>query len=385
MHFLLILGVICVLAWTYLLLAHGEFWRVERLPLHTSEAALPAGSVAVVIPARNEADVIGKAIDSLLQQALADALRIFVVDDNSTDATAEVARQAALLGARPDAVTVIAGAPLPPGWSGKLWAVHQGIEQALAECPDYPDYLLLTDADVHHSPDNVARIVGIARNGDYDLASFMVKLHCRSLAERLLIPAFVFFFFMLYPPKWIRDPRYKTSGAAGGCILLRPAALKRAGGLAAVRNAVIDDCALAGVIKRSGGRVWLGATPDTCSVRTYPSLGAIEHMIARTAFNQLRHSGWLLAGAITGLGLTFLLPVVLLLSGSLMVGLLGVASWMMMVTAYLPMVRFYGLNPLWGLTLPFSATFYMAATVHSAIKYWMGKGGEWKGRAQDLS
>ena len=195
---------------------------------------------------------------------------------------------------------------MPPGWSGKLWAVQQGIEQALQL---QPKFLLLTDADIQHSPENVATLVAIAERGGYDLASFMVKLHCRSVAEKLLIPAFVFFFFLLYPPEWIRDPQRKTAGAAGGCMLIRPAALARAGGIAAIRHEIIDDCALAAAVKRSGGKVWLGVTQETRSLRAYGSFSEIERMIARTAFNQLRHSTWLLAAALAGLLLTYVLPV----------------------------------------------------------------------------
>ncbi len=260
--------------------------------------------------------------------------------------------------------------------------MQQGIEQALLL---QPEFLLLADADIQHSPQNVATLVTVAERGGYDLASFMVKLHCRSVAEKLLIPAFVFFFFMLYPPDWIRDPRRKTAGAAGGCMLIRPAALARAGGIAAIRNEIIDDCALATAVKRSGGRVWLGLTPDTRSLRAYGSFAAIERMIARAAFNQLRHSAWLLTAAIAGLIATYLLPLLLLVSGSRAIVTLGAAACLVMFVAYLPMVRFYGLNGLWALTLPISAAFYLWATLHSALKYWSGRGGEWKGRAQDMA
>jgi hopene-associated glycosyltransferase HpnB len=213
----------------------------------------------------------------------------------------------------------------------------------------------------------------------------MVKLHCRSLAEKLLIPAFVFFFFMLYPPQWIRDPRRKTAGAAGGCILIRSAALERIGGIAAIRGEIIDDCALARAVKRTGGRVWLGATADTHSVRPYNSFGEIEKMIARTAFNQLRHSFWLLLGTVIGMVLTYLLPLALMVSGSARLAMVGAAAFVLMCGSYVPMVQFYELNPLWALTLPFSAAFYTLATLHSAVQYWRGRGGEWKGRAQDRS
>lgn len=343
--------------------------------LTTAEA-----TIAVVVPARNEADVIGRCVTSLLQQSCAEQLHIFVVDDNSTDATAAIVQQVASRSPRGARVRVIPGHPLPPGWSGKLWAVQQGIEQALAL---HPDFLLLTDADIEHSPDNVARLVEIAQAGSYDLASFMVKLHCRSLAEKLLIPAFVFFFFLLYPPRWIRDPRRKAAGAAGGCMLLRPSALERAGGIAAIRHEIIDDCALARAVKRSGGKVWLGLTADTHSLRAYNSFAEIERMIARTAFNQLRHSAWLLLGAVLGMLLVFVLPLVLLSTRSPILVTIGAVACLLISAAYLPMIRFYRLNPFWALTLPLSAIFYVAATIHSALKYWSGRGGEWKGRAQD--
>src|SRR5271157_3993155 len=264
----LMAGVACVLAWMYLLLARGRFWMVQRLGAETAPLA-DAGLIAVIIPARNEADVIGKSVSSLLQQSYAGPIHIFVVDDGSTDNTATSARRAAWSIGREEALTVLAGQPLSTGWSGKLWAVQQGIERAL---PLLPRFLLLTDADIQHSPENVATLVAVAETGSYDLVSFMVKLHCRSLAEKLLIPAFVFFFFMLYPPEWVRagptlaskmrtrtlrQARGKlwgtnTAGAAGGCMLIRPAVLERIGGIAAIRNQIIDDCALARAVKRSG-------------------------------------------------------------------------------------------------------------------------------------
>jgi hopene-associated glycosyltransferase HpnB len=337
--------------------------------------------IAVIIPARDEADVIGTSVASLLRQSCVDALHIFVVDDNSTDRTADAVRQAAAQSSQGERVSVISGRGLPSGWSGKLWAVQQGIEQAVVL---RPEFLLLTDADIEHSPENVATLVRIAETGDYDLASFMVKLHCRSLAEKLLIPAFVFFFFLLYPPKWIRNPRRKTAGAAGGCMLIRPAALERAGGITAVRQEIIDDCALAGAVKRTGGKVWLGLTAETSSLRVYNTFAEIERMIARTAFNQLRHSAWLLLGTVLAMLLVFVLPAVLLASRSALLAIIGGAAYFLMSAIYLPMVRFYQLNPLWALTLPFSAVFYVGATIHSAAMYWSGRGGEWKGRAQDV-
>ena len=378
--FIPIAGVIGLLAWLYLVLGHGRFWRVRRLGAPKLPPAKITAAIAVVIPARNEADVIGKAVRSLLRQTCADSPRIFVVDDNSTDGTAEAARQAANELSQAEQLTVLAGRSLPDGWTGKLWAVQQGIEQALTL---HPQFLLLTDADIEHAPDNLATLIALAESGGYDLVSFMVKLHCRSLAEKFLIPAFVFFFFLLYPPEWIRDPRRKTAGAAGGCMLIRPVALERIGGIAAIRQEIIDDCALARAVKSTGGKVWLGVTGETRSLRPYNSLGEIEHMIARTAFNQLRHSAWLLLGAIAGMTLLYLLPLAMLASGRLLLAAIGGAAYLLMSAMYFPMVRFYGLNPLWALTLPLSAVFYMGATIHSAMKFWRGRGGEWKGRAQD--
>jgi hopene-associated glycosyltransferase HpnB len=353
---------------------------VQRLSAKPAPLSAVRGPIAVVIPARNEADVIGAAIRSLLPQSCAGTIHIFLVDDNSADATAEAARDAASNSSRPNALTIIPSQALPDGWTGKLWAMQQGIEQALQM---HPQFLLLTDADIQHSPEDIATLVSVAQKGGYDLASFMVKLHCRSFPEKLLIPAFVFFFFMLYPPEWIRNPQRKMAGAAGGCMLVRPEALARAGGVAAIRGEIIDDCALARMVKRTGGKVWLGVTPDTCSLRAYNSFGEIERMIARTAFNQLQHSAGLLVGAVAGLLLIYVLPLVLLVSGSRTLALVGAAAFLLMWVAYSPTVRFYGLNAAWALALPFSAVFYLAATVHSALKYWSGRGGAWKGRAQD--
>jgi hopene-associated glycosyltransferase HpnB len=381
MHFLaLIGGILSIAIWTYLLTAHGNFWRVGRLQPQAQPQVTVDGVVAVIIPARDEAEGIGVTVRSLLQQTCADSIHIFVVDDQSSDGTAEVARKAARACGRDEALTVVTGSPLPNEWTGKLWAVQQGIGQAAQM---NPRFFLLTDADIRHAPNNVATLAAIADAGKYALTSFMVEMHCRNLAERFLIPPFVFFFFQLYPPDWIRDPRRKVAGAAGGCMLVRPEALDRAGGIASIRNQIIDDCALARAIKRSGGRVWLGLTRDTCSTRMYGSFAEIERMIVRTAFNQLQHSAWLLLCAVAGLMITYLLPVALLFTGGWMPASVGAFGWLLMSAAYLPMVRFYGLNRIWSLALPFSACFYMLATLHSAWKFWTGRGGEWKGRVQD--
>ena len=376
----LITGAACLAIWAYLLLLHGGFWRVWRLQAPMLPPSTVDGALAVVIPARDEADNIAAAVRSLLEQQFVKQVHVVVVYDHSSDGTAQVARQSAQGCDRQDSLTVITGSALPAGWTGKLWAVQQGIHEALKL---NPQFLLLTDADIVHFPDNIATLVSIAQTGNYDLASFMVKLHCRSFAERLLIPPFVFFFFLLFPPNWIRAAKRTTAGAAGGCMLIRPAALQRAGGIASIRSEVIDDCALAKAVKRSGGKVWLGLTHTTRSGRAYGRFAEIERMIARTAFNQLRHSTLLLIGAILGLIVTYFVPLLLVFSGNEPLAALGLVSWLLMAVAYLPMVRFYELNPLWSFTLPLAACFYMAATIHSALKFWAGRGGEWKGRAQD--
>ena len=373
---MIVLSALALAIWLYLLFGRGGFWRV-RVP-HESPTA--AARVVAVVPARNEAEHVGRAVSSLLRQDLVD-VRVVLVDDASKDATAAVANEAAASVAAIHRLTVVAGAPLPPGWTGKLWAVQQGIEQALAASPEF---ILLTDADIEHGPQVVSSLVARARQG-FDLVSHMVMLRCESVPERLLIPAFVYFFFQLYPPAWIVDPTAKTSGAAGGCILISPQALARSGGIAAIRGEIIDDCALARAVKRSGGRVYLGPTDSSRSLRCYGTFAEIARMIARTAFNQLRHSVVLLALTVAGLLLTYLVPIAAVASGERMAMIVGAAAWAAMTLSYIPTVRFYRLNPLWSLTLPLAALFYMGATLRSALRYWSGHGGQWKGRDQDLA
>lgn len=373
-------------SWAFLLLARGNFWRVRRwiapeprdgshLPGH-AQPKLASPRVAAVVPARNEAEFIAASVVSLLKQGV----EVFLVDDHSSDSTSAIARAAAAEAGKADALKVIAAEPLPAGWSGKLWALKQGVAHALETSPDF---LLLTDADIVHGPETVATLTALADSGGYDLVSFMVKLHCRSFPEKLLIPAFVFFFFLLYPPAWIRDSRRSSAGAAGGCMLIRPRGLERAGGLEAIRSEIIDDCALARAVKRSGGRVSLWLTDGSASVRPYGSWIGIGQMISRTAFNQLRHSAGLLLATLFGLVVIYLAPPLLLLARSTAPLVLGALGCGLMALAYFPMVMFYGLQPGWALTLPFAAAFYAGATVHSALRYWRGRGGQWKGRVQD--
>lgn len=372
-------GILSLLIWSYLLLARGKFWRIHAPPSAPQDGQ--AARIVVIVPARNEAEVVGQAVTSLLQQAGPHSLHLFLVDDGSSDGTARAAQNAANALGQSAALTVLESQALPPFWSGKLWALQQGVERAREF---QPDYFLFTDADVEHAPENVTRLVAIAQSQNCDLASFMVKLHCETTAEKLLVPAFVFFFFKLYPPAWVANPRRAEAGAAGGCVLVRPAALQAAGGIAAIRHEVIDDCALAARIKQNGGRLWLGATETARSIRPYHGFSDLGSMISRTAFNQLRHSALLLLLATVGMAATYLLPPALtLFSHRLGPTILGATAWLLMSLSFLPVLRVYRLSPLWSLALPLIALFYMGATFHSAWKYWSGRGGEWKGRVQD--
>ena len=361
-------------AWVYLLMARGQFWRMPLDPPPDFEDR-PRPRVAAIIPARNEAPVVARAIASLAAERYGGEFSIVLVDDHSSDDTAAQARGAAPSGL----LTLVSAAPLPPGWTGKLWAVSEGIRHAAAFDPDY---FLLTDADIVHAPDDLSGLVARAERGRYDIVSYMVRLSCRTPAERLLIPAFVFFFFLLYPPAWIRDRRKSTAGAAGGCLLIRREMLERIGGIAAIGGALIDDCALAAAVKRAGGRVWLGLSAETRSIREYATFREIGRMVARSAFTQLRHSFALLAGTSGGLLLIYLAPPVIALGCRSPAAGMGAAAWLAMSVCYLPVVRFYR-RPWWeALLLPLAALFYLGATFHSAVDWWRGKGGQWKGRTQ---
>jgi hopene-associated glycosyltransferase HpnB len=373
------IAAIALLIWIYLLTGRGAFWRVAA----ASSPPRPAGrgaSVVVVIPARDEAEVIGAAVASLTRQCFAGVINLIVVDDGSSDGTAEAAAAAARANDALPRLQLVRGSAPPRGWTGKLWALAQGVAAAPAA-----DYFLFTDADIQHGPHSVATLVATAEAQGRDLVSHMVRLSTVSVAERLLIPAFVFFFLKLYPPAWIAAPRekHKLAAAAGGCILIRPAALERSGGLEAIRSCIIDDCALARSVKDSGGRITLELTRDTRSLRIYRSSAEIGSMISRSAFAQLNHSYLALGATLLGMFCTYLLPATLLFTADPVLLVIGAAALVLMSACYLPMVRFYGLSPLWSMCLPAIALFYMGAVIHSAVQYARGSGGRWKGRVQD--
>jgi len=306
------------------------------------------------------------------------------VDDHSEDGTAGIAQRVAAENGAAKRVRVVNAGELPGGWTGKLWALNEGMSHGggLSAAAEVPEFYWFTDADVSHAPNTLMRLVGRAERERLDLASLMVLLQAKTLPERALIPAFLFFFLMLYPPRWIADEELGTAGAAGGCLLLRREALRRIGGFAAIRGEVIDDCALARAVKLSGGRVWLGLTRESVSLRAYRTFGEVRDLIARTAFSQLRYSVPILAGTLLGMFLTYVAPVLLLFTHDSTAVTLGFAAWLLMTLSFLPTVRFYRLSAVWALVLPLTAAFYTCATCLSAVRYWMGKGGLWKGRAQ---
>jgi len=362
-----------LLIWSYLLLGRGLFWW-PRLP-KPAPAPKAWPRIVAVVPARDEAATIGAAVTSLLRQDYLGAFSVVLIDDHSGDGTARIAQEAAAALGMADRLRVVAAPPLPAGWSGKLWAMAEGVRAAGEG--GAPDAYLFADADIAHHPRNLSELAARLETG-YDLVSLMVKLHCRSRAERFMIPAFVYFFAMLYPFAWASDPRKRLAAAAGGCMLMRRAAFERIGGLESVKGELIDDCALARAVKR-GGRIWLGMTRETVSLREYPDVATIWNMIARTAYAQLNYSVLLLIVTVVGLGVTFLAPILVLPSGR-WATMLAVGAWLTMSLTYAPMLRFYGVSILRAPLLPAVAVVYLAATVTSAWRHWRGRGGLWKGR-----
>lgn len=366
------LGALSLAIWLALLLGRGMFWLARE---RDTRAMPPAPetwpSVVAVVPARDEADVIARSVGSLLAQDYPGPFRVVLVDDQSSDGTAAIARA---LGS--DRLEVLSGEPLARGWTGKLWAVSQGA----AHAGEAPRYLWLTDADIEHTPDTLRMLVTRGEAGGLSLVSLMALLHCETPAERMLVPAFVYFFQMLYPFAAVNRTG-RAGAAAGGCMLVRRESLEQAGGIAAIRGALIDDCTLGALLKQQGP-VWLGLTRRSRSIRPYQGFSPLAAMISRSAYAQLRYSPILLAGTVLGMALVYLAPPALAVFGHGLARWLGLAAWAIMATTFQPMLRFYGRSPLWGAALPGIAAFYLGCTMLSAWQHLRGRGGMWKGRAQ---
>jgi hopene-associated glycosyltransferase HpnB len=367
--------------WLYLIFGRGQFWWLREfdddIAPHDELRVWP--EVVAIVPARNEAETIARCVESLAAQNYGGEFSVIVVNDHSEDETALRATEAAASAGRADRVLVYSAAALPAGWTGKLWALNEGVTRA-AEAD--AAFYWFTDADIVHAPDTLRRLVSRSEKSKLALTSLMVLLRTESAAERLLIPPFLYFFLKLYPSRWIADRRARTAGAAGGCVLLRREALEGIGGLATIRGEVIDDCALARAVKRGGGRIWMGVTRASVSLRPYGSFGEIRDMIARTAFTQLRCSPLLLLVTLAGMLVMYLAPIALAFSGSTLAAACGIGAWVLMTVSFIPTLWHFRRSRYWAFLLPFAALFYSYATWVSALRYWRGRGGQWKGRAQ---
>jgi hopene-associated glycosyltransferase HpnB len=382
----LTLTFISLITWLFLLLFWGQFWRVNhQLETNKSVIEKPLPKVCVIVPARNEANFIPISLRSLLLQDYTGNFTIFLVDDQSSDGTANFAQGVAYALDKTDKLQIVSSESLPTGWTGKLWAMAQGVKKASELTPDY---FLLTDADIQHDFSNLRHLVAKAESQNLDLVSIMVRLRCQSFWEQLLIPAFVFFFQKLYPFSWVNNPKKITAAAAGGCILIHREALNRIGGLQIIRQALIDDCSLAKAVKSNHGKIWLGLSTSTISLRPYDSLKTIWDMVARSAYTQLNYSPVLLVGSLSGMTLVYLLPPIGIILGVLLgnwtITLVSFTAYLLMTFAYLPIIRFYKCPAIFAFSLPIIAFLYTLMTVDSALRHWQGRGGEWKGRVYPL-
>jgi hopene-associated glycosyltransferase HpnB len=371
--------------WLFLLLFWGNFWRAD-CRLDSSPVLSNYPTVCAVVPARNEEEAIAASLTSLLHQDYAGEFSVVLVDDNSGDRTTEIALETAASLGKSDRLKVIAGQPLASGWKGKLWAMHQGIKSVATQA-NPPDYWLFTDADIQHDSHNLTQLVAKAEMEDLDLVSLMVLLRCQSFWEKLLIPAFVFFFQKLYPFAWVNDPEASIAAAAGGCVLISNQALTSIGGIASIKDALIDDCTLAQAVKSSGKNIWLGLSEITISLRGYDNLTVIWDTIARTAYTQLNYSPLLLIGTIIGMIIVYLIAPVGtiwgLVTGNWLVFSTCTVTWLLMIWAYLPTIKLYKIAWTWAGLLPAIAFLYLLMTIDSAVKYYQGQGGAWKGRTYD--
>ena len=372
---------IALAAWLYLLLFNGGFWlSSEREEREEAKYRAPKEwpSVVAVIPARNEADMLPASLTSLVQQDYPGPFSIVVVDDQSTDGTADIARAIAQAANRD--ITTVAGVALPRGWTGKVFAMHQGIASASAIDPP-PDYILLTDADIGYRPGVLKSLVIASTANGRAMTSVMAKLKCESVAERWLVPAFIFFFQMLYPFRRVNREASRTAAAAGGCMLVDRAALERAGGIGAIRDALIDDCELGKLLKKQGP-IWLGLSNRVLSLRAYHGFEDIRRMVARSAYAQLRYSPVLLIGTVVSMAIIYIAPPALAVFSPYPANVLAAAAYLVMIVAYQPTLRFYNRSPLWAVGLPLIAMAYVGFTIDSAYQHMRGRGGLWKGRVQ---
>jgi hopene-associated glycosyltransferase HpnB len=376
----LVIAIVALAAWLYLLSARGAFWSTGQSDTVASAPPARWPHVVAVVPARNEAGGIANCIRSLLTQDYPGTFSIILMDDDSSDGTAQIAAGTASALGMQDRLTILQSARLPTGWTGKMWAVNQGTEAALHRL-DAPDYLLLTDADIVHHSRSVSWLAAKAENDGLVLTSLMVKLRCESLAERIHVPAFVFFFQMLYPFSWVNQQASRTAAAAGGCMLVRAEALRAAGGIESIREALIDDCALVAKLKAQGP-IWLGLTDRVRSIRPYPEFADFRAMVSRSAYAQLHYSPLWLIGTLVGMSLIYLAPPLLAVFAHGFASFTGFAAWLLMAVAFFPILRLYRLSPAWGFALPGIAFLYTLYTVDSAVQYMLGRGGTWKGRTQ---
>lgn len=395
MQFLFILSVLSLLIWIYLILFRGGYWLSnQKLKANnTLNSSFP--SVCAIIPARNEADTIPISLPSLLKQQYSGDFSIILVDDQSTDHTGEIAKDISQRLQQEQRLKVIQGQPLPKGWSGKLWAMQQGLNFVQSQNLD-TKYILFTDADIAHDLVNISQLVAKAEQEKLALVSLMVLLKCESFWERFLIPAFVYFFEKLYPFSWANNPKNKMAAAAGGCILIRRDILEKIGGIEILKTALIDDCTLASEVKKFLQKetnldtqgIWLGLTETTYSLRDYPDLKSIWDLIARTAFTQLNYSSLLLVGTVLGMVMTYLISPISIILGILLgypnILIIGLFIWGLMALSYWPTLKLYKRSPLWAFSLPVIAFLYTLMTIDSAIRYWRGQGGGWKGRVYNF-
>jgi hopene-associated glycosyltransferase HpnB len=367
-----ILLLLSAVIWAWLLVGRGAFWKSGPV-LGAAHPTRPL-KVTVVIPARDEAEHISGTLTSLLTQQFNGELRIVLVNDNSSDATGSLALELAETDGR---LRVVNGEPLKTGWTGKMWAVSQGLQQAETLAADY---VLLTDADIVHGPGHLASLVSRAERDQLSLVSEMVRLRCESVAERATLPAFVFFFQLLYPFRWVCDPDRTTAAAAGGTMLISQEALQRVDGVSRIKAALIDDVALAREIKRGGYRIWLGHGEQVVSKRRYAGFSEVWEMIARTAYVQLGYSPLVLIGTCAGMLLVYIEPALASVFATGAFRWAGVVCWIGMALAFQSTLWRYRRSPAWGLSLPMIALFYLMATIGSAVRFYQGRGGQWKNR-----